>query len=472
MFNFNSAAVRGSCIVFRVHLGGQIGGFPALIHALVGLAIFVGLVAVVRGLLSGTLLGDFLDVPLAIPLTALGALLTGFWVVRTAILLPWHGPLQSDGVEDRYTGDPAPWWSRVLPGAGDWSVIERTEPAVLTVLGLLLLPWTPTRAIGLVLLFAASAVMTQARMDRVANKREDLASVIPQPPLGPDSIASVAEQTAMLPEELFDILSEDVRERLRDFREQAEANGPPPATPQDRPGPKVPPRAPESVFIYGGPLTALLQVVVLVAANFVVGDPANLHRWAPDRWRAAVLSLEAEMAALDLVEPTGPYRLGSLTEPFVSRYQPWWRADWTRRAVERAVADTEASLQLLTEHVAVMETLASQAAGVTLRDDATSDEFDVVILTVHSVAHAWSELLGYAAEARDILRNGRTTIELARTQPTEESLDRILAVGTSATSASERTELYIPLIHHIGTMRDLVLVGHAQRLTPKQEIDG
>jgi hypothetical protein len=472
VYNFNRAAVRGACIVFRVHLGGQTGGLPALIHALVGLAIFVGLVAVVRGLLSGTLLGDFLDVPLAIPLTVLGALLTGFWLVRVAKLLPGHGPLLSNGVEDRYTGDPALWWSRIISGMSEWTILERTEPAVLTLLGLLLLPWTPTRGIGLVLLFAASAVMTQARLDRAANKRDDLASVIPLPPLEPDSIASVPEQTAMLPEELYDILSEDVRERLRDFREQAEANGPPPATPPNRPGPEFLQRAPDSVVIYGGPLTALLQIVVLVAANFVVGDPANLHRWAPDRWRAAVLSLEAEMAALDLVDPTGPYRLGSLTKPFVSRYQPVWRADWTRRAVERAVADTEASLRLLTEHVAVMETLASRAAGVALRDDATSDEFDVVILTANSVAHAWSELLGYAAEARAVLGDGQTAIHTARTQPTEGSIDRVLAVRASATSIAERTELYLPLIHHIGTMRELVLVDQAQRHTLEQEFDG
>jgi hypothetical protein len=185
-----------------------------------------------------------------------------------------------------------------------------------------------------------------------------------------------------------------------------------------------------------------------------------------------VLSLEAEMAALDLVDPTGPYRLGSLTKPFVSRYQPVWRADWTRRAVERAVADTEASLRLLTEHVAVMETLASRAAGVALRDDATSDEFDVVILTANSVAHAWSELLGYAAEARAVLGDGQTAIHTARTQPTEGSIDRVLAVRASATSIAERTELYLPLIHHIGTMRELVLVDQAQRHTLEQEFDG
>lgn len=472
MFNVNLAAVRGACIVLRSRLGGQVGGFPALIHALVGLGVFAALLAVVRGFLSGTLAGGFLEVPLAIPLSVLGGVLVVVWCVRATGLLPAHGPLRSEAVEDRFTGDPAPWWTRLFPDISEWCTIERAEPAVLTVLGLLLLPWAPTRGMGLVLLVAASAVTTQARLDRDSHKRDDLVSVIPLPPLEPDSIASVDEQTAMLPEELFDILSKETRERLRALREEAEAMRPPPGTWDGRPSPAFQPRAPDSVLIRGGPFTVLLRIVVLAAVNFAVGDPVKLYRWTPERWRAAVFSLESELAAVNLVDPTGRYRLGSLAGPFVSRYDPAWHAAWNRQAFEHAVADTEGSLRLLGEHVTVVETFAAQASGVRLQNEASSDEFDLVILKVHSVAHAWSELLAYATEARQILDEGRTTIETTRTSPDPDGLDRVLAVRASAISTAERTESYLPLIDHIGTMRELVLVDHAQRRTQEQELDG
>lgn len=468
MLNFNLAAVQGSCIVLRSRTGALAGGMPALLHACAALAVFGGMLTLARGFFADSLPGRLLEVPIAWPLMMLMVLLTAVWCVRSAGLTTrWHGPPRAEAVDDGFTGDPAPWWKRWLPDASDWTLMERSEPALLSMLGLLLIPWTPTRAVGLVLLLAAWSLSLQAMLDRRHNLSSDTASVIPPLPINVGEIPHHTAMIPLLPEELFNVMDEPTRETHAVARKQAESMPEPSffrRTSAEPPrGKDTEERAPESVRITPGFLALVLTLFLLVAANFAAADPVGLYRFAPDRWTNSVKSLETELAVFNLADPPGRYRLGTLSDPFLARVAPSAHAEWYNAALGRAEEDAGSMFALVEDHIDLVKELFQGAAGLELQPGVSSAEFNAIILAHFSVAESWSWLLQYVHTAQESLGHARDVLGKTETSSVRLRIETLVTVAAELEAIAHSTSDAIPHIRHVRTMRELYLIDFAQQ---------
>lgn len=460
MLSFARACFTSAAILLRQRMGGDVAGFVALLNMLSGLLLFAFVMLGARGLLIATGVGRFLDVPIVLPIVGLAVILGVLWTLRTTAIVQTQGPLRDDDRRDDFTGHAAAFWPRLTAIRREWTVLERLEPTVLVVLGLLLVLPPFTRAIGVFFVLAGTAVAIQTTRDRRANELAQdqgadyngLARLLADTPVEED--LSLASQFQELPAELAVLLDEESQERLAALQQESkqapvvsDAGGLAVETDLD-------PRGPLSVTSNGAPTIFAVTALTLIVLNFVFGDVANLYRWSPARWTAAVDSVQRGVAAVGILEhsssDSGNDR-GSLTREFLKSVDPEalkrWEADQLRNAV--ALADT--ALSKAEAAYEQQASLARETLGIPLSPSVSSPLFDRLLLTREDAAELWAAVLSVATRLDERIQRARRTVTRAQTSE-EAEIEKIKQIRDSAAEWKQAADDLAPHINRLAEM--------------------
>lgn len=134
--------------------------------------LFGFLLTLVRGLLLNTDLRGLVSMPITI-LLALAITLVVVWLLRGLGWPTVGGTLISDDVPDTFTGHATKIWWRYAKTRREWTILERLQPAVICVLGLVLFIFPWTRAIGLFLFVVALLASRRVAAERWAEAEYD-----------------------------------------------------------------------------------------------------------------------------------------------------------------------------------------------------------------------------------------------------------------------------------------------------------
>lgn len=409
-------------ILLRQQSGGFVVGFLPFAQTMLWLAGMTLALLVLRGFFGGTWIGSVLDVPIARPMTAVTLLIAAMWLVRSIGLWSPQGPMRDHEARHQFTGRPAAFWSRAGVTNREWTVLEVYEPLLLCIAGVGLLVLPSTRIAGVLFLLMAAACTYQTVRDVYCNEHGEgeslddfVAGVLrsnaedEEDDVDEDDPQLPASPFADLPDDMLDLLDDDARAAAERQRAAAKTSTPRPKTPNKtkrRSRVYMTPRGPGS-YVPGAVLASLFYVILGFGLFVVVVAPSEMYEKSPDRWRAAIVSVQTGAARIWLARPAGREDPGELATAVLDRVAP----DDLRRLRQDAVRQERARiLDLLaktTEAVATLRETTEASLGFPLSIESTTPQFDELLLEHESVAEAWVALLngaeGYSskvAEAR------------------------------------------------------------------------
>lgn len=305
---------RAAYVLLRSHLGRHHASFVGVVELLVVVVVFGLWLAVIRGLTNGTPAAWFFDIWITLPLAVMFFFLFAWWGVRTlGVGQRELGPLHNNAAHSNFTGHQAPFWPR-FGLLDEWHVLSRLEPALIAVVGVLLLSFPFTRAAGLLLLAISIADAVHTWRDFHVNRMED------------DSVPSDESAEVVIPQTAYKV------ERSTEVEI--------PVTPSQQPGggfrPHGAPRAVLREKIVESEVTSrglrsarftfdLVGWIALFTAgmmfNLIKGDPIGLYTRAPASTIASSESIGREMNVLGLDERTAD-GIYTLTESILQRHDP------------------------------------------------------------------------------------------------------------------------------------------------------
>lgn len=428
---FARGATTVVAVATRQRVGGSVGGFVALLNAVGTIALFGFLLTLVRGLLLNTDLRGLVSMPITIPLGALAITLVVVWLLRGLGWPTVGGTLISDDVPDTFTGHATKIWWRYAKTRREWTILERLQPAVICVLGLVLFIFPWTRAIGLFLfvvaLLASRRVAAErwaeAEYDRQFRENDPYARVL-APKKGEASTPSYkAQLLGLSPVEraLLDAKSlaelESNRERI--LHEEGAVSPPPPSNLLDN-SPEF--RIERPTVPYGVTSRNLVVATVILVANFAAGDVAGLYRFMPDGVTGMVESLDRELAVLRAERHEELLGTGVLTRDFLTRRDPDALRERDARARSAAQANLRATLDAFADALTKERRTGREQLTVEYHPDAGSPDLDALLLEDDEALQTWTRLLRAVAKLEDDHRSAHAVADGIGPQTTGEEL--------------------------------------------------
>jgi hypothetical protein len=438
-------------VATRQAVGGSVGGFVHVLNALGTIALFGFLLSLVRGLLMGTGLRGLVNMPILIPLGVLAVTLVLVWLLRGLGLRAVGGRLISDDVPDSFTGHATAVWWRYAKTKREWTILERLQPTVVCILGLVLfiLPWT--RAIGLfffVVAFLASRRVAaerrvEAQHERQFQENDPYARVL-APKRGEARTPSCKAQLLNLEPAQRALLDEQTLASLEANREQIlreeGAVSLPPVS--DLPDSRPVLRQERPTVPYGVTSRNILVATLILAANFAAGDIAGLYRFMPAAVTGMVESLDREIAVFQPHRNMASLGTGVLTREFLTELDP--DALQERDAQARAAARTNlrATLDAFAEALTKERRTGREQLAVEYHPDAGSPDLDALLLEDDEALQTWTRLLRTLVKLENDHRSAHafadgigpqtTGEELADAQASAEALlNRLTAVSVA-----------------------------------------
>lgn len=438
-------------VATRQAVGGSVGGFVHVLNAVGTIALFGFLLTLVRGLLMGTGLRGLVNMPILIPLGVLAVTLVLVWLLRGLGLRAVGGKLISDDVPDSFTGHATAVWWRYAKTKREWTILERLQPTVVCILGLVLfiLPWT--RAIGLfffVVAFLASRRVAaerrvEAQHERQFNENDPYARVL-APKRGEARTPSCKAQLLNLEPAQRALLDEQTLASLEANREQIlreeGAVSLPPVS--DLPDSRPVLRQERPTVPYGVTSRNILVGTLIFVANFAAGDIVGLYRFMPGALTGMVESLDQEITVFRPQRNEASLGTGTLTREFLTELDPAGLRD--REAKARAAAQTKlrSTLDLFAEALTQERRTGREQLTVEYHPDAGSPDLDALLLEDDEALQTWTRLLRTVAKLEDDHRSAHafadgigpqtTGEELADAQASAEALlNRLTAVSVA-----------------------------------------
>lgn len=405
-------------ILMRQESGAFVAGFIPLLITLLWFSGITVFLLFLRGFAEGTWIGARLDIPIAPPMAVLTATIGLVWLVRSVGLWSPQGPIRDHDSPPNFTGRAARFWSRISLTRREWTVLDTYEPVLFSATGAVLLVFPWTRIAGVMLILMAIAGAYQTIRDRLANPSQEesledfMAGVLSHdlddevssssPPHVPTS------PYADLPDELIELLDDDAKEAVRRDRS---AEQPAVSARHTKPRKNRSPRHIELIprgpaFHWPGSTLALLFYIAIgFGAFLVVMDPSGFYEQSPDRCRAGILSVQTGAARLGLASPADRETPGGLARTVLDRVAPDDLDKLRRDAIRREEGRIRAPLNDTYQAVQDLRALVKETLGFELSMEATTPQFDELVLEHDSVAEAWVALLngadGYSARVTD-----------------------------------------------------------------------
>lgn len=411
---FAKGITTAAAITTRSRVGGSVGGFIALLNAVGTIALFGLLLILARGLLVGTKLEGFVSIPIILPLGVVAFGLVLVWLLRGLGLRALGEPLISDGVPDSFTGHAAEFWWRFAKGKREWSILERLQPTVLVVLGLVLaiLPWT--RAVGLFLLIAALLVSRRAIAERRAEDQRnqqlrdnDPYARVVAPPKGVASTPTCEAQLLAMDPAHQQLLDEQSRTMLVADRDRILAEDAAAAPPiEENPVTKRVMRDAMPAVAYGTTSRNILVLMLLLIGNFAAGDIVGVYRFMPEGFTGVAESLDREIAVLRPQGAEPKLGTGALTRELLADLDPAALQGRDDEAREVARLELQATLDAFATAREEERHTARTQLGVEFHPDAGTADFDAMLLEDEQARRTWNGLLNAIAEIDRDHRSG------------------------------------------------------------------
>lgn len=487
MINFPKALFSISAIFMRQYVGGRVGGFVALLHALSAILLYTLVVLFLRGFLVDTTVGGLLAVPVLVPMLLFAAVLALAWFGRALGMLRYAGPLRLDGPNDGFTGAAGDFLRGRFRVEHEWTLLERYEPSAIAISGVVLavLPWT--RVLGVFLLLVAVASAWQSTRDRRANawdpnEHDDFAEDVvdddyevdePSVSVAFDSLGKMVE---LIDDDEEDEEAEDRNDRVardhdpgrrRTARRQHEQ-----ARISVSPGVSMAARGPISVHSRSRATIVVVALLAALVGNFLAGDFLGLYDRAPKRWVAGVQSVQSAGIALGLAEPASEQSPGGLTDAFLRKVDSGALKTWKRESAREVIAPARASVEKAESAVQTVRLSVSERTGMTLSVDSHTELFDQLLLDKPSVREAWAALLNGVDELDALINEAEAELDKADTLPERASLDTVRQIQTDAEAWTDQAEALHTHIEHIGTMLDAKRLERALDSTPEEDDGG
>ena len=470
MINFPRALFSIAAILMRQYVGGRVGGFLALLHAVSALLLYTAVVLFFRGFLIETTVGELLAVPVLVPMLFFTVLLIVVWFGRAVGKLGYAGPLRLDGPNDGFTGASGDFMRGRFRVENEWIILERYEPTVIAVSGIVLalLPWT--RVLGVFFVLVAIAVAWQSTRDRRVNAwNPDAHDDFAEDVAGDDEDdASVSVAFNSLGE-MSTLLDEDDEDEPDELTVTSPPRG---ARISVAPGVSMVPRGPMSVHTTSRATVAVVVLLGALVGNFVAGDIVNLYDRAPTRWVAGVQSLQSAGVMLGLSAPASEQSPGGLADAFLRKVDSDALMTWKRESAREVIAPARASVEAAASAVQGVRLAVLERTGMTLSVDSHTEVFDDLLLAKASVREAWAALLNGVAELDALISDAAEILDKADNLPERASLDSIRQIQTDADAWADRAEELHTHVEHIGTMLDAMRLERALDSTPEEEDGG
>lgn len=404
MINIGRSAFCVASLLLRRRLGRELVGFGVMVDILISLIVLVAVLLTARGFMSGTVLGDLLAIPIVMPAIVVFAGTVGLWGIRVIGLLPGLGPLRDDEAEDGFTGHSAELWQQHLKVNNEWTILEQMEPAVLALVGVVLLTLPLTRFAGLFLIIASVAVATQSKRDRVANENAPEryeGFVVVEPPRMITSVHTTRRQIQIdAPQELRRLLDAETNERIDLYatEEQEEIRHEPEPTPPRRVEntagqPDVTPRGRISAPACAMLTPFLLIAVVTMGIYVAVGDPLGAYKLAPGRFLAVAESWQTGLSVVGLTQPADEHGEGELVEVLLGQVDPNALATLADARTERIRTEAAVAVHRFAAALNDVRDNAEATLGFSISLEATPPAFEHLLLRHEDVAATWAELL-------------------------------------------------------------------------------